>query len=41
MDDAEQRRCGVRIGEDYPAPAVDHAAARARTLARFEAVRAG
>jgi len=41
MDDAEQRRCGVRIGADYPAPAVDHAAARARTLARFEAVRAG
>ena len=30
---------GVRLGVDYPEPIVDHAEARARTLARFEAVR--
>jgi deoxyribodipyrimidine photo-lyase len=30
---------GVRLGETYPAPVVDHAAARARTLARFQALR--
>ena len=39
MSTAEQAACGVRIGQDYPAPVVDHAAARARTLARFEAIR--
>jgi deoxyribodipyrimidine photo-lyase len=39
MNAAEQAACGVRIGQDYPAPVVDHAAARARTLARFEAIR--
>jgi deoxyribodipyrimidine photo-lyase len=27
------------IGRDYPPPIVDHAAARDRTLARYEAVR--
>ena len=32
---------GVRIGTDYPAPIVDHAEARARTLARFRAVTEG
>jgi deoxyribodipyrimidine photo-lyase len=26
---------GVVLGKDYPAPIVDHAEARARTLARF------
>ena len=28
----------VSLGRDYPAPVVDHAAARARTLARFQVV---
>ena len=32
-------RAGVVLGRDYPAPAVDHEAARVRTLARFGAVR--
>lgn len=32
----EQRRSGIEIGRDYPAPIVDHAAARARTLAMFK-----
>jgi deoxyribodipyrimidine photo-lyase len=35
MPAAEQAVCGVRIGRDYPAPIVDHARARERTLARF------
>jgi deoxyribodipyrimidine photo-lyase len=37
MPPAEQAACGLRIGRDYPAPIVDHAEARARTLARFRA----
>ena len=36
----EQQACGVLLGRDYPAPIVDHAAARAKTLALFKAVRA-
>jgi deoxyribodipyrimidine photo-lyase len=32
---------GIRLGRDYPAPIVDHAEARARTLARYEAVKKG
>jgi deoxyribodipyrimidine photo-lyase len=32
---------GVTLGVDYPAPIVDHASARARTLERFAAVKAG
>lgn len=32
-----QAACGVLIGRDYPAPIVDHAEARLRTLARFKA----
>lgn len=28
----EQRRCGVMVGRDYPAPLVDHAQARIKTL---------
>jgi deoxyribodipyrimidine photo-lyase len=39
MNAAEQTACGVRIGHDYPMPVVDHAAARALTLARFQSVR--
>lgn len=38
MPPAEQQRCSVRIGENYPAPIVDHAVARAQTLALFKAV---
>jgi deoxyribodipyrimidine photo-lyase len=32
----EQQRCGVVIGQNYPAPVVDHAIARVRTLALFQ-----
>jgi deoxyribodipyrimidine photo-lyase len=39
MSAAEQSACGVHIGTDYPAPCVDHAAARERTLQRFAALR--
>jgi deoxyribodipyrimidine photo-lyase len=35
----EQRRAGCVIGREYPAPVVDHAQARARTLERYGAVR--
>jgi deoxyribodipyrimidine photo-lyase len=33
----EQQACGVVLGRDYPAPIVDHEAARAKTLAMFKA----
>jgi deoxyribodipyrimidine photo-lyase len=32
MSPDEQRRCGVMIGRDYPAPVVDHDKARKTTL---------
>ena len=32
------RRAGVLLGEHYPLPVVDHAAARVKTLARYQAV---
>jgi deoxyribodipyrimidine photo-lyase len=35
----EQAAAGCRIGTDYPAPIVDHAAARARALAAFTAAK--
>jgi deoxyribodipyrimidine photo-lyase len=35
MSAAEQAAAGCRIGIDYPAPIVDHAAARARALAAY------
>jgi deoxyribodipyrimidine photo-lyase len=36
---AEQARVGCVIGRDYPAPVVDHAQARLRTLERYAVVR--
>jgi deoxyribodipyrimidine photo-lyase len=36
-----QQAAGCVIGRDYPRPIVDHAEARARTLARFAAAREG
>lgn len=36
MPASEQQSCGVVIGKDYPAPVVDHALARSRTLALFK-----
>ncbi|MDO8931417.1 MAG: deoxyribodipyrimidine photo-lyase [Rhodocyclaceae bacterium] len=39
MSAAEQSACGTRIGRDYPAPVVDHASARERTLARYGKLR--
>ena len=39
MTAAEQVAAGCRIGVDYPAPIVDHAEARARALAVYEAAR--
>ena len=35
----DQKLASCVIGEDYPAPVVDHARARERTLARFEVVK--
>jgi deoxyribodipyrimidine photo-lyase len=34
-----QESIGLVIGRDYPAPIVDHAAARAKTLARYAVVK--
>jgi deoxyribodipyrimidine photo-lyase len=36
MPDAVQQQAGCRIGVDYPAPIVDHHAARDRTLAAYK-----
>ncbi|MFN7643279.1 MAG: cryptochrome/photolyase family protein [Burkholderiales bacterium] len=38
---AEQARADCTVGRDYPAPVVDHALARARTLERYAVVKAG
>ena len=40
MNAAQQEAAGVTIGRDYPAPVVDHAAARAVTLELYKKVRA-
>jgi len=37
----ELSAAGVKLGEDYPAPIVDHAAARQRALAAFEEIKKG
>ena len=37
MSEAEQREAGCVIGEDYPAPVVDHAEERRRALDRYRA----
>jgi deoxyribodipyrimidine photo-lyase len=39
MGRLEQEAIGVVIGRDYPAPLVDHAAAREKTLARYAVVK--
>jgi deoxyribodipyrimidine photo-lyase len=39
MPPAVQQAFGCVIGRDYPAPIVDHAAARQRAIAAFEAAR--
>jgi deoxyribodipyrimidine photo-lyase len=39
MDAVEQKRTGVTIGRDYPAPIVDHAQARRVTLDLFGAAK--
>ncbi|MEI7611689.1 MAG: deoxyribodipyrimidine photo-lyase [Betaproteobacteria bacterium] len=39
MNASEQDACGVIIGKDFPAPIVDHSAARQRTLERYAIVR--
>ena len=36
MPRQEQQRCGVVISQHYPAPVVDHAAARIKTLALYQ-----
>jgi len=36
---ADLAAAGVRLGIDYPLPLVDHSEARARTLARYSAVK--
>ena len=41
MKPVELTACGIKLGSDYPAPVVDHAVARSRTLTRFKAVTAG
>lgn len=38
MTPEQQAACGCRIGEDYPAPIVDHAEERKHAAARYQAV---
>lgn len=39
MSASIQKKAGCRIGEDYPAPVVDHSKARQRTLEAYQAAR--
>jgi deoxyribodipyrimidine photo-lyase len=39
MTEIDQRMAGCVIGEDYPAPIVDHKRERERALERYAAVR--
>jgi len=39
MGRIEQETLGFRLGHDYPAPIVDHAEAREKTLARYAVVK--
>jgi deoxyribodipyrimidine photo-lyase len=39
MTPLEQQGAGVIIGKDYPAPVVEHAAARLQALEMFKAVK--
>ena len=41
MTEDEQAAAGCRIGRDYPAPIVEHAAARGRALAAYAAAKEG
>jgi deoxyribodipyrimidine photo-lyase len=41
MTPIEQQAAGCVVGRHYPAPIIDHDAARQRTLARFKAVTSG
>ena len=41
MTDGEQRAAGCVIGQDYPAPVVDHAVERRRALERYGTVGRG
>jgi deoxyribodipyrimidine photo-lyase len=40
LESSEQARCGVVIGRDYPAPIVNHALARLKTLEMYKRVTA-
>ncbi|MGH8598902.1 MAG: FAD-binding domain-containing protein [Gammaproteobacteria bacterium] len=35
MTALEQQMCGIEIGRTYPAPIIDHAMIKARTLAAY------
>jgi deoxyribodipyrimidine photo-lyase len=37
---ADLQAAGITLGRDYAQPVVDHAAARARTLLRYQAAKA-
>jgi deoxyribodipyrimidine photo-lyase len=41
MTAAQQAKAGVAVGRDYPAPVVDHAAARRITLELYGRAKSG